>query len=97
MSHFYVSKQGTKRVRLDGKTWTIPTVLPFKGEEDAPQSDYCLYDVLGFRQPKAGEYFLSGAIATVYRAPNDLGQDYLVVKKTLRARRETVWVVEDVN
>lgn len=34
--------------------------------------------VLAFRPPKKGEYYLSGAIVTAYRAPNDLSTPYWV-------------------
>lgn len=32
------------------------------------------------REPKAGEWYLSGAIITAYRAPNDLGTKYHIAK-----------------
>ena len=38
------------------------------------------YDVIGFREPKKGEYYLSGAIVVAYVAPNDLTSKYHVVK-----------------
>jgi hypothetical protein len=33
-----------------------------------------------FRAPKRGEYYLSGAIITAYRAPNDLTQVFWIAK-----------------
>ena len=32
----------------------------------------CFYETLGIRKPKAGEYYLSGAIVMAYRALDDL-------------------------
>ncbi|NEI32159.1 hypothetical protein [Rhizobium ruizarguesonis] len=40
------------------------------------------YRKLGFRQPKKGEFYLSGAIVQAYRAPNDLTTPYHVVEAT---------------
>lgn len=31
-----------------------------------------------YREPKKGEWFLSGAIAEAYKAPNDLSQKYYI-------------------
>ena len=33
-----------------------------------------------FREPKKGEWFLSGAIPTAYRAPNDLSHKYHIAQ-----------------
>ena len=32
-----------------------------------------------FRSPKAGEWYLSGAIPTAYRAPNDLSSEFHIM------------------
>ncbi len=32
------------------------------------------------RPPKKGEYYLSGSTPMAYRAPNDLGQAYLIAE-----------------
>ena len=34
-----------------------------------------------FRAPKQGEFYLSGAIVTAYRAPNDLTQEYWTARE----------------
>jgi len=47
---------------------------------------------LGYRAPRAGEYYLSGAIVEVWRAPNDLEQAFHVVRPTHYARRVSAWV-----
>lgn len=36
-----------------------------------------------FREPKAGEWYLSGAIPEAYRAPNDLTSKYHILKLVL--------------
>ena len=41
------------------------------------------YVNLGFRAPKKGEYYLSGAVVQAYKAPNDLGCAYHVVAPKL--------------
>lgn len=33
-----------------------------------------------YREPKRGEYFISGAIPEVYKAPNDLTEKYRIAK-----------------
>jgi hypothetical protein len=82
----------TKIHREKEKKWTLPKFLqfgtPFKPNMRA-------YDILGFRKPKQGEYFLSGAICTAYEAPNDLGTEYLVIKSTHKVIQRTNWVIED--
>lgn len=37
------------------------------------------YERLGFREPRKGEFYLSGAIVSAWRAPNDLNTKYHVV------------------
>lgn len=37
------------------------------------------YNIEGFRCPKKGEYFLSGAEIEAYIAPNDLSTEYIIV------------------
>lgn len=45
------------------------------------------------RPPMAGEYYLSGAIPEVWRAPNDLGQAFRIVRPTHYARQAIAWDV----
>lgn len=52
------------------------------------------YRVLGFRAPKRGEYYLSGAIVEAWQAPNDLTTEYTVVEKGPRAVRRFIEVPE---
>ncbi len=45
----------------------------------------CYFRSIEFRPPKAGEYFLSGAIATAGKAANDMTTAYTVVVPTHKA------------
>lgn len=40
----------------------------------------------GFRNPRKGEFYLSGAIVAAYRAPNDLTTPYHVVIPVARVK-----------
>lgn len=51
----------------------------------------CYYAHVGFRPPLKGEFYLSGAIVTGYRAPNDLSTAYHVVRPTHHAVASTWW------
>lgn len=48
-----------------------------------------------FRPPKAGEYYLSGAIPEAYRAPNDLTSAYWIMK-LVRVEVKTIEVIREV-
>lgn len=50
------------------------------------------YRRLGFRPPRKGEFYLSGAIVQAWRAPNDLGTPYHVVEPLEVYKPQTVWV-----
>jgi len=82
-----------KTVRLEGKKWQLPEIVRFEpwGSVGLYSGNY-FYDVVGYRPPKKGEYYLSGAIVEAYRAPNDFSTPYLVVVKTKRAVLRQVWV-----
>ena len=49
------------------------------------------YDSPGFRAPKRGEFFLSGAIPQAYRARNDFSLTYLIVRPTFHAKQRTCY------
>ena len=53
----------------------LPRIVQFEGSLGKST-----YRKLGFRPPKRGEFYLSGAIVTAYRAPNDLTTPYHVVE-----------------
>lgn len=54
----------------------------------------CFYNRGEFRAPKKGEYYLSGAIVTAWRAQAEFPADckYRIVVPTYRAESKTVWV-----
>ena len=76
--------------RQGRKKWTLPDNIHFDGERVARFA----YEVVGYREPKKGEYFLSGAIPEAYYAPNDLSTEYLVVRKKEKMVLRQVWVPE---
>ncbi len=45
------------------------------------------YVRLGFRTPRKGEHYLSGAVVYAYRAPNDLSTPFHIVKPVGKLRR----------
>ena len=79
-----------KIVRLRGKKWELPEVLP----EEYGHS-YYFWKEIDFRKPLRNEYFVSGAIPEIYIAPNNLSQEYLVVTLLKKAYRKTIWVEEE--
>ena len=64
-------------------TQGFPEVVDFKG---LWPGGTCYYDYVGFRFPKQGEHYLSGAIIEAWRAPNDLSISYHVVRPTYHAK-----------
>ncbi|MGO7308822.1 hypothetical protein ACCS91_33745 [Rhizobium ruizarguesonis] len=56
----------------------LPSAVHFEGKGLGRHH----YRKLGFRPPKKGEFYLSGAIVQAYRAPNDLTTPYHVVEAT---------------
>ena len=81
----------TKIVRMGGKKYTLPSVLYFsKFDTQFTSRDRAhFYKVVGFREPKAGEYFLSGATVSAYYAKNDIPSAYLIAEPTAKAVRVT--------
>ena len=47
-----------------------------------------------FRPPKKGEWYLSGALITAYRAPNDLGTPYHIAKLVVVKKERKVTCTE---
>ena len=65
----------------------LPQPLPFEGL--AGPGGECYYDIIEFRSPKKGEWYLSGAIVEGYKAFDDLTVIFWVVKPTHYAKQ--VW------
>jgi hypothetical protein len=62
----------------DGKTWHLPDVLGIGTRSYSPARFF--YTILGYRNPKQGEYYLSGAVPCLWRVHNDLDTPYLVAE-----------------
>ena len=77
-------------VHMKGKRYTLPDVIKF-GDSSLISPQF-FYEVIDFRAPKAGEWYISGAIPQAYQAPNDLGIEFLIAKKTQQAVQRTAWV-----
>lgn len=52
----------------------------------------CFFRVVGYRAPRSGEYYVSGAIPEVYQTRNDLESKYWVVEPTHEAVKVTTYV-----
>ena len=92
-----ITSESVFKHRENGKVWTLPVILAFgtrshKLEQSgviSHQANHCEYKVLGYRCPKAGEWFLSGAIVGAYQAPHDQRTPYLVVEPTVKRKPVT--------
>lgn len=73
-----------KLYREGGKRWTLPLVVRV-------ERGFYFYKVLGFRPPKRGEWYLSGAVVEAYKSCSDLETPYLVIETTAKAVQRTVW------
>jgi hypothetical protein len=79
MAHIHAAKL----VVINGRTYTLPRALVFASNRCAPKAlraTPCQYDVIGFRAPKAGEYFLNGTIVQAYYAEQDLTTSYIIAR-----------------
>ena len=89
-----ITSESTFKHREQGKVWTLPVVLAFgtrshKLEQSgviSHQPNHCEYKVLGYRNPKAGEWFLSGAIVGAYQSNYDLNHKFIVVEPTTKRK-----------
>lgn len=79
--------------REQGKKWKLPDRVAHGGKFFSP--DQWEYEVLGFRPPLKGEIYLSGSIIEAYKAPNDLGDSFLVIKLIRKMVPRTVWVPKE--
>lgn len=65
----------------------LPQVLHF--DLGAPTA--CFFEIVEYRCPKKGEFYVSGAIPEAYRALNDFPSPYWIVRPTHRAERVTTF------
>lgn len=75
-------------------TWVIPKVLPFSGGTVIKHGWHTI-EVVGFRPPRKGEYYLSGAIPGIYQTQNDLTMPFLVVEPGTKVKVARFWVEEE--
>ena len=82
----------------NGKRWVLPTVLVIGQRKHKFEThtghvpNHCEYKVLGFRCPKAGEWFLSGSPVGAYQAIHDQGTAMLVVEAETERKLKTISV-----
>ena len=92
-----ITSKSTFIHREQGKKWTLAVVLAFGTRSHKLQEsgrlthipNHCEYKVLGYRNPKAGEWFLSGAIVGAYQACLDQRTPMLVVEPTTKRKLVT--------
>lgn len=78
------AENAKQTIQIGSQRWELPLVV-----SDGECSYF--YDVVGFRKPLKGEWFLSGAIVQMYESLNDLNTEYLVVEKRGRAIKKWVY------
>ncbi len=78
-------KTKINRVYIGGKWYNLPEVISFEKEN-------CFYEVIDYRKPKKGEFYISGSQPNAYKAPNDLSTEYIIAIPTHGAKLIQVWV-----
>lgn len=64
-------------VVTNGKRYRLPKLMSIG---DKLGSSKYTWKLLGYRKPSKGEYYVSGSRPALYKAPDDLGMEYLVVE-----------------
>ena len=90
MERTIISRDSKKKVTRKGRTWELPTVLPFEGNEWRNW----FYGIAGYRWPKPGEYYISGAIPMAYKAERALKQEYLIAIPLEKVEPATGWRIK---
>ena len=80
-----------KIYREQGIVWNLSDTVHFEPMQVMP-GIRCFYDIVGWRCPKMGEHYLSGALVEAWLAPQDLLNKYLVVVPTYKAVATTVYI-----
>lgn len=82
----------TQKIDYGGKTWVLPAVLQF----GLRHTERYTWKFVDFRCPKAGEWFVSGAIPMAYRAGFDMSTSpYLIVEKVHFVKKISAWETQD--
>ena len=85
-----IKKEDTFVHREQGKKWKLPVLL---NDGDGLLSKLRTYKVLGYRKPKKGEFYLSGAICEAWKTPSDLSDRFLVIEfDEVEYVQRTIWV-----
>ena len=89
--------------REQGKKWLLPKVLTFGNRfQKFPSGNthyapnLCEYEIVGYRNPKKGEWFLSGAQVEAWEAFNDQSTPMLIAKPTIQVKAVTKTVYEPI-
>ena len=80
-------------VRIKGKKWVLPSIVKFGNYDHI--CDHYTYEVVDFRCPLFGEFYLSGAEPKAWQATNDMSSPFLVVTKKTRMVLRQTWVPFD--
>jgi len=91
--------EGNHRVSVEheGKrlTYALPATMPFIKHSEGMLAPRFFFDVVDYRAPKRGEFYVSGAVPEAYRAPSDgIRSMFLIVTPTDKAKQVTTWVRE---
>jgi hypothetical protein len=70
---------------------TLNDPVDFEGIDPGRPPVLCFFRVGAYRVPEAGDYFISGAIPSAYRATHRLGRPYRIIVPTHRAKRVTTY------
>jgi hypothetical protein len=79
-------------VRIKGNKYNLPDIVQF-GDSTLISPHYT-YEVIDYREPREGEYYLSGAEPHAYQAPNNLSAPFLIVKQKEKMVLRQRWVAE---
>lgn len=79
--------------REAGKTWKLPDHI--RTSDGWVRTHVYAYKVLGFRPPRKGEWYLSGAEISAYQARGDFIDNYLVIELGGQLVPKTVWVPKE--
>ncbi len=89
----YIEIEETHVVKDDkGRNCPLPRLLSFVGEQQSSATHRWTWRHIGFREPKKGEFYVSGALPAAYKAINDMKCRMHVVEPLEAYRQRTCWV-----